>query len=140
MFGSSRNSECGSSTAVFKGSKHPYEAAQFALWLNTSDEALTMLNQSANLYPAAKSGLELPALKEGVEFYGGQPIYDVFAEASAQVSPDFIWGRTMTQVYNDTSDGFKGAVTGNGTLTEALTSAQQSTINALEAQSIPVNK
>ncbi|GEP26589.1 extracellular solute-binding protein [Cryobacterium levicorallinum] len=130
----------GSSTAVFKGSKHPYEAAQFALWLNTSDEALTMLNESANLYPAAKSGLELPALKEGVEFYGGQPIYDVFAEASAQVSPDFVWGPTMTQVYNDTSDGFKGAVTGNGTLTEALTSAQQSTINALEAQSIPVNK
>ncbi|TFB53405.1 sugar ABC transporter substrate-binding protein [Cryobacterium tagatosivorans] len=130
----------GSSTAVFKGSKHPYEASKFALWLNTSDEALTMLNKAANLYPAAKSGLELPALKEGVPFYGDQAIYDVFAEASAQVSPDFVWGPTMTQVYNDASDGFKAAVSGNGTLTEALNATQKSTIAALTAQAIPVKK
>jgi len=130
----------GSSTAVFNGSKHPYEAATFALWLNTSDEALTMLNEGANIYPAAKSGLELPVLAEGVEFYGNQPIYDVFATASAEVSNDFNFGPTMTQTYNDVSDGFKGAVTGSGTLTEALQSAQSSTIDALKAQSIPVKE
>jgi multiple sugar transport system substrate-binding protein len=130
----------GSSTAIFKGSKHPAEAAKFAMWLNTSDEALTMLNQGANLYPAAKSGLELPALKAGVDFYGGQAIYDVFSMASAQVSPDFVWGPTMTQVYNDVSDGFKGAVTGSGTLLDALTAGQASTIAALKAQSIPVKE
>ena len=33
----------GSSIAVFKGTDHLYEAAKFALWLNTSDEALTAL-------------------------------------------------------------------------------------------------
>lgn len=130
----------GSSTAIFKGSKHPAEAAKFAMWLNTSDEALTMLNQGANLYPAAKSGLELPALKAGVDFYGGQAIYDVFKEASAQVSPDFVWGPTMTQVYNDVSDGFKSAVTGSGTLEDALKAGQASTIAALKAQSIPVKE
>ena len=54
----------GSSTAVFKGSEHVYEASKFALWLNTSDEALTMLNQAANLYPATKAGADLPALKD----------------------------------------------------------------------------
>jgi multiple sugar transport system substrate-binding protein len=130
----------GSSTAVFTGSEHPYEAAQFALWLNTAEESLTMLNESANLYPAAKAGLELPVLQEGVEFYGGQPIYDVFSEASGQVSSDFIWGPTMTQTYNDVSDGFKAAVSGTGTLGEALESAEKSTIGALEAQAIPVAK
>ncbi|WP_198417655.1 ABC transporter substrate-binding protein [Cryobacterium fucosi] len=130
----------GSSTAVFKGSKHPYEAAKFALWLNTSDESLTMLNKSANLYPAAKSGLELPALKAGVPFYGDQAIYDEFAIASAQVSPDFVWGPTMTQTYNDVSDGFKAAVSGKGTLAEALKVGQANTIAAMTAQSIPVNK
>ena len=130
----------GSSTAVFNGSEHPYEAAQFALWLNTSDEALTMMNEGANIYPAAKSGLELPVLAEGVEFYGNQPIYDVFATASAEVSNDFNFGPTMTQTYNDVSDGFKGAVTGSGTLAAALESAQTSTIDALKAQSIPVSE
>jgi multiple sugar transport system substrate-binding protein len=128
----------GSSTAVFTGSEHPYEAAQFALWLNSSSESLTMLNESANLYPAAVEGLDLPVLKEGVEFYGDQPIYDVFAEASGQVSADFVWGPTMTQTYNDVSDGFKAAVSGNGTLAEALSDGQSATIDALKAQSIPV--
>lgn len=128
----------GSSIAVFKGTDHLYEAAKFALWLNTSDEALTILNEQAQIYPATEAGLELPVLKEGVEFYGGQAIYDVFAEASAQVSPDFVWGPTMTQTYADVSDGFKAAASGSSTLMEALEKGQSSTIDALEAQSIPV--
>ena len=128
----------GSSIAVFKGTDHLYEAAKFALWLNTSDEALTALNESANNYPATTAGLELPSLQKGVDFYGGQKIYDVFAEAASQVNPDFVWGPTMTQTYADVSDGFQKAVTGNGTLLDALKSAQESTISTLKSQSIPV--
>ncbi|KAA9108439.1 ABC transporter substrate-binding protein [Microbacterium rhizomatis] len=128
----------GSSVAVFKGTKHLYEAAKFALWLNTSDEALTSLNKTAQIYPATTAGLKLPSLSEGVPFYGGQKIYDVFAEAATQVSPDFVWGPTMTQVYSDVSDGFKAAVSGTQTLEDALSNGQASTIKALEAQSIPV--
>ncbi|MGW4945111.1 ABC transporter substrate-binding protein [Actinoplanes sp. NPDC004185] len=130
----------GSSTAVFKGSKHPYEAAQFALWLNTSEEALTLLNEKAQLYPATKAGASLPALKKGVTFYGDQPIYDVFAEASGQVTPDFTWGPTMTATYANASDGFKAAVSGKGTLNDALTAAQASTIQTLKSQAIPVKE
>lgn len=130
----------GSSTAVFKGSKHPYEAAKFALWLNTSTEALTALNKLANLYPATKAGASLPPLSAGVDFYGGQRIYDVFATASTQVKSDFTWGPTMTQTYADTADGFKAAVSGKGTLLEALQSAQTSTITTLKSQAIPVKE
>lgn len=136
--GSAAGNWGGSSVAVFKGTEHLYEATKFALWLNTSDEALTALNTTANIYPATTAALELDALKQGVDFYGGQPIYDVFAEAAEQVNPDFVWGPTMTQTYSDISDGFQGAVTGQGTLLKALESAQQSTISTLEAQSIPV--
>ncbi|GIE88739.1 ABC transporter substrate-binding protein [Actinoplanes regularis] len=128
----------GSSTAVFKGSKHPYEAAQFAIWLNTSQEALTLLNEKANLYPATKDGATLPALGKGVDFYGGQKIYDVFAAAATQVTPDFTWGPTMTSTYASASDGFKAAVSGSGTLLDALKKAQTTTIDNLKSQSIPV--
>jgi multiple sugar transport system substrate-binding protein len=130
----------GSSTAVFKGSKHVYEAAQFALWLNTSEEALTLLNAKANLYPATKAGATLPALSKGVAFYGDQKIYETFAQASGQVSPDFVWGPTMTATYASASDGFKAAVSGKGTLTDALTAAQASTIETLKSQAIPVKE
>ncbi|WDG18593.1 ABC transporter substrate-binding protein [Microbacterium sp. Clip185] len=130
----------GSSIAVLKGSKHPYEASKFALWLNTSDEALTALNKAANIYPATTEGLKLPSLAEGVDFYGGQKIYDVFAQAATEVTPDFVWGPTMTQTYADVSDGFKAAVSGSGTLADALQKGQDSTIKTLESQSIPVQK
>lgn len=130
----------GSSTAVLKGSEHVYEATKFALWLNTSEEALTALAEAANLYPATTAGLKLPVYADGVDFYGGQKIYDVFAEAATQVSPDFVWGPTMTQTYADVSDGFKGAVSGRGTLADALKDAQTSTVDALKSASIPVTE
>ncbi|MEU7821649.1 extracellular solute-binding protein [Catellatospora sp. NPDC049133] len=128
----------GSSTAVFKGSKHPYEAAKFALWLNTSEEALTLLNQKANLYPATKAGANLPALATGVAFYGDQKIYEIFAKASAQVPAGFTWGPAMTATYANASDGFKAAVSGKGTLVDALTGAQTFTVQTLKNQAIPV--
>ena len=130
----------GSSVAVFKDTEHPYEAAEFALWLNTSEEALTALNKSANIYPATKDGLKLPVLQEGVDFYGGQKIYDVFAESAAEVIPDFTWGPTMTQTYTDVSDVFKAAVSGSCTLSDALAKGQEATIKALKAQAIPVKE
>jgi len=130
----------GSSTAVLTGSEHPYEAAQFALWLNTDDEALTMLNKEANLYPATKDGLTLPVLSEGVEFYGNQKIYDIFADAANQTNADFTWGPTMTQTYADVADGFGEVLGGKGTLGDALATGQTKTVAALEAAAIPVNK
>jgi multiple sugar transport system substrate-binding protein len=130
----------GSSTAVLTGSDHPYEAAQFALWLNTDPEALTALNKEANLYPATKDGLSLPVLGEGVEFYADQKIYDVFADAANQTNADFTWGPTMTQTYADVADGFGEVLGGKGTLGDALKTGQTKTIAALEAAAIPVNK
>ncbi len=130
----------GSTTAVLKGSDHPYEAAQFALWLNTDADALTAMNRTANIYPATIAGGSLPVFGEGLEFYGGQNIYEVFAEAGNNVDPNFTWGPTMTQVYNDVADGFSAAVSGNGTLLDALTAGQASTIAALKAASIPVKE
>lgn len=130
----------GSSTAVLKGSDHPYEAAQFALWLNTDPEALALANELGGLYPASKEGATLPVFTAEQEFYGGQKIYDVFSEASEWVIPNFVWGPTMTQTYTDVSDGFGTALSGGGTLLDALTAGQQSTIEALKAQSIPVKE
>lgn len=130
----------GSTTAVLKGSKYPYEAAKFALWLNTDADALTSMNKTANIYPATTEGQKLPVFSEGLEFYGGQKIYEVFAQAAADTNPDFIWGPTMTQTYTDVADGFSGVLSGSGTVAEALKNGQDKTIAALKAQSIPVKE
>lgn len=127
----------GSSSVVFKNSKHPAEASKFIVWLNTSSEALSELNKVANLYPAATSGSKLPALNEGVPYYGNQKIYQDFAKAGKNIQP-FTWGPTMTQTYSDVSDGFGAAESGQGTLLSALAAGQVKTIAALKAQAIPV--
>ncbi|MEG9248986.1 extracellular solute-binding protein [Arthrobacter sp. Soc17.1.1.1] len=128
----------GSSTAVLKGSDHPAEAAKFALWLNTDPEALALANELGGIYPAAKSATDLEAFAGGVDYYGGQKIYEVFADASSNVDPNFTWGPTMTQTYTDVSDGFGAAIGGSGTLMDALETGQQKTIDSLKSQSIPV--
>lgn len=129
----------GSTTAVFAGTEHAYEASQFALWLNTDPASLEILNTEGGLYPASTAGQDLPTLTEGVEFYGGEPIFDVFTEASGQVDTDFTWGPTMTDTYTALSDGFTAALNGQGTLSDALGAAQTSSVDALRAQGIQVD-
>ena len=116
------------------------EAAQFALWLNSDADSLTAMNRTANIYPATVDGGDLPIFAEGLEFYGGQKIYEVFAEAAANVNPNFTWGPTMTQTYTDVADGFSAALAGNQTILDALVDGQSKTIAALKAQAIPVKE
>jgi multiple sugar transport system substrate-binding protein len=128
----------GSTTAVIAGTGAPAEAARFALWLNTDPEALAMANELGGLFPAANAGEDLPALQGGVEFYGGQEIFSIFQEASGNVDTDFTWGPTMTDTYTAMSDGFTAALNGQGTLSEALTAAQEASRQSLEDQGVQV--
>jgi multiple sugar transport system substrate-binding protein len=128
----------GSTTAVLSSSKHPAEAAQFALWLNTDPQALAMENELGGLYPAATAGQSMSSLQQGVDFYGGQKIFDVFGEAAGQVNTDFTWGPTMTDTYTAMSDGFTAALNGQGTLSDALDAAQAKSVDSLKAQGVKV--
>ncbi|MFJ8846688.1 ABC transporter substrate-binding protein [Streptomyces cyaneofuscatus] len=128
----------GSTTAVLAGGKHPAEAAKFALWLNTDAKALEILNREGGLYPAAKAGLELPVLQQPVDFYGKQKVFDVFAEASANVDTDFTWGPTMTDTYRFLSDGTAKATGGDSTLAEVLKETDAQSAESLRKQSLDV--
>ena len=128
----------GSTTSVLKDSEAPYEATQFALWLNTSPESLEILNKECGLYPATKNGNELEALQQPSEFFGGQNIFEVFGQAGGQVDEEFAWGPTMTQTYSDLADGFGRALNGNGTLGEAVDQAQEKTVSTMKQQSLQV--
>ncbi|MEU5363942.1 sugar ABC transporter substrate-binding protein [Streptomyces sp. NPDC005925] len=129
----------GSTTAVLGGSKHPAEAAEFALWLNTDPEALAILNREGGLYPAAKAGLDLPALQQPVGFYGKQKIFDVFARASANVDTGFTWGPTMTDTYRYLSDGTASVIGGKNTLADVLKQTDTQSAASLRKQALDVS-
>lgn len=128
----------GSTTAVLKGTEHPYEAAQFALWLNTNPEALELLNKEGGLYPATTAGLELPPLQRTQPFFGDQNIFDTFAEAAQNVDQAWAWGPIMTTTYSNLADGFGGALNGNSTLSEAIAGAQEATVDEMTQQGLEV--
>jgi multiple sugar transport system substrate-binding protein len=127
----------GSSVAFMKGSQHLYEATEFNIWLNTDPQALALENSLGGLYPAATSGLRLPALTQGVPFYNNQKIFDVFADSSNHIDTSFEWGPTQKTVNLALQDAMAKAAAGTGTLSDALATAQSTALSSMKSQAIP---
>lgn len=127
----------GSTAVVFNNTKHPYEAAEFAAWAFSNLDALKLNNKYGGQFPASTEGQQqLPALTQGLDYYGGQKVWELFAKSSEGVDPSFQWGPTMTKTYSDLGDGIGKAVNGQGTLADALGTAQQKTVDTLKSQGL----
>jgi len=127
----------GSTVAFMKGSKHLYESVKFNTWLNSDPEALALENKLGGLYPAAKAGLQLPALSKGVPYYNNEKIFDVFADSSTKIDTGFTWGPTQKTVNLALQDAMAKAAAGDGTLDDALAKAQAAALKSMKAQAIP---
>jgi multiple sugar transport system substrate-binding protein len=128
----------GSTTVVFKDSKHPAQAAQFAEWLNTNPQSITGLITKGGLYPADLAGQQQPAANSPVPFYGGQNIWQVFQADGKLVNTTFQWGPIMNTTFTQMSDGFGKATGGSETLAQALASTQSQTIATMKSQGFSV--
>ena len=128
----------GSTTVVFKDSKHPAQAAQFAEWLNTNQRSITGLITQGGLYPADLAGEQQPAANSPVAFYGGQNIWQVFEAGGKLVNTSFQWGPIMSTTFTQMQDGFGKATSGSGTLTQVLASTQSQTIASMKQQGFSV--
>jgi multiple sugar transport system substrate-binding protein len=129
----------GSTTVVFKSSRYPKEATEFAIWLNTNQQSLDEMIKGNNIYPAYQPALDSPLVSGPNAFFGNQIIGQVFKEDSTHVNANFQWGPTIDQVYNDLSDNFANAINGHGTLTDALNTVQQSTVTFMKKQGFNVS-
>ncbi|MFE1798701.1 MULTISPECIES: ABC transporter substrate-binding protein [unclassified Streptomyces] len=128
----------GSTVAFMKGGKHLYESVEFNTWLNTDPEALALENKLGGLYPAANAGLQLPALSKGVPYYNNEKIFDVFADSSKNIDTSFTWGPTQKTVNLALQDAMAKAAAGDGTLSDALSAAQNAAVKSMKDQAIPV--
>ncbi len=127
----------GSTTVVFKSTKHPQEASTFAQWISANEQS-ALLEFNSGAYPALLSALSSPTLNSPQPFFGNQVINQVFSTSSKQVNVNFQWGPSMQQVYNDMGDQFANAVNGHGTLSDGLNAVQQSTITYMKKQGFTV--
>jgi multiple sugar transport system substrate-binding protein len=128
----------GSSTALLKGASYPEEALKFALWLNTDPESIDLLIAGGYGWPAAKGAFSGSALDKPYEFFGGQRINEVFAEADENIDKSWKWIPTTTAMYENLNQGFRAAVAGQGSFADSVRAAQTKTVADLKAKDLQV--
>lgn len=127
----------GGALSVFKGSLHPYEAAQFAYWVGNDPEAMKILKDAIGIYPVSKTLLESPEFKKKDPYFGGQVIFDDLSQATANLAP-VTWGPSMSTTYAAISDAFSSSLAESQTgLSSALKQAQTKVLENLKRQGIP---
>lgn len=129
----------GSTLAVMKTTQHPAEAAELAIWLTTNPEATALYTTKQFLFPTLSALLESPDYAgQKSDFYGGQPVNEVFAKSAQAVDLGFEWSPFQDYLYQAMSDEFGAALGGNGTLSDAFDRIQASVVTFAQDQGFTV--
>ncbi|WP_432492273.1 ABC transporter substrate-binding protein [Kineococcus auxinigenes] len=111
----------GSTDAVVASTDNPIAAAELARWINVEPEPAMTLATEQFLFPPSQQILEDPAFLDAApEFYGGQQVNRVFAEASEQVNTEFGWLPFMDYVYSTYEDTVGPAISERGDMVAAF--------------------
>lgn len=128
----------GSGTIVTTGSKHPEAAKEFAIWLNTSGEALDAYIQYASIWPAAISGRELEGLQQAPEFMSNQPDFYELASEIDERTLATTWGPNVAATWSSFTNEFSEVVSSGGSFRAALEAVDEATRSDLATQGFSV--
>jgi multiple sugar transport system substrate-binding protein len=128
----------GAAVVVLANADAPEAAAEFASWLNGSDDTQEALITVGGLFPSTLNGLESPALLQESEYYGGQIINEVFIESAEQTPATWVEGPNYGTIQTAILDEFAKVVAGEQTFLEALDIAQAAAVADLEARGLSV--
>jgi multiple sugar transport system substrate-binding protein len=131
----------GSTVAVMKASQHPKEAAEFTQWLNTDPKiTLDLTNpDKAGLFPVTLATLSDAEWSDVTyDFWSGQAIHQVMAEAAQQVDPSFGWSPFTSFVYSTYADDLTKVRAGEMTFEQAMQDLQTQCVAYAEDQGFTV--
>jgi multiple sugar transport system substrate-binding protein len=92
-------------------------------------------------WPAIKDISAIASLQDDptvFAFYGGQDIWDTFAESDANVASRWQWPPLVSSLYTAITDNMKAAIDSGRPITEAFTEAQADMVAALTDAGISV--
>lgn len=129
----------GSAYPVFSQSRHPKQAAIFALWLNDTMASWNITKTAPSLlFPSYKPLLQSPSfLNLTVPISGNSHPYVVFSHSAAK-APYVNWPPIMTEAGNDATTAFAGILNGKETLPAAFKSFQQTLVNYAKSEGFHV--
>lgn len=131
----------GSTIAVMKASAHPTEAAEFAQWLNTDPKITLGLTNpdKAGLFPVTLATLSNSEWSDvPYDYWSGQAIHQVMAEAAQQVDPNFGWSPFTSFVYSTYADDLTQVRAGSMTFEQAMQDMQDKCVAYAKDQGFTV--
>ena len=125
----------GSTFAVTKDCPNPEAAMEFIEWQVSHPDALRarLSSGTSSQYPAAPALVDVGSAAFDRAYYGGQDIYSLFRTEAAKIRDGWTWGPRMSATQRVLQDGFARAGAGQGTLLDAVRSAQDGTMPDLVA-------
>jgi multiple sugar transport system substrate-binding protein len=130
----------GSSYPVFKGSKHPQQAATFAMWLNSSPAAWKItITPASSLFPSYEPTLNSQSFDSTLEAPSGSSHpFKVFSTAGKKTG-SVQWPPFMTEALNDATTDLAPAMAGKQTLKQGLATLQAHLVAYAKAQGFSVS-
>lgn len=122
----------GSGVAVMKGCQFPEQAMEFNNWFNTQIDDLA----SQGLVVAALGDVETPEALQ--KFYGDQEVYTELAAANANMSSDFGYMPFFSAVGAQMTEAAAAAGSGAQPVANIFTVAQDTSIQVLKDNGLPV--
>ncbi|HEY0259728.1 MAG TPA: extracellular solute-binding protein [Lacisediminihabitans sp.] len=128
----------GSAVIITKGSKHPKEAAEFAKWLNASEQGAKLILNTVNAYPAAISGQKAaeasnpPALMPQQKDY-----YTLAAKISSETIP-VTWGPDVNVAQTTFTDALNKAIAAGTPWRDAFKATQTAVVKDLKSSGFKV--
>lgn len=119
----------GSALIVSENSDHPEEAAEFAKWLNASEEGNKQLIDTQSLFPASIVGQELTTENDPPSL---MPQQTDFYEVAAQIASDTIpvtWGPNVSLASSVFEDELNKAISDGTPWRDAFVATQQAVID-----------
>ncbi|WP_329124420.1 ABC transporter substrate-binding protein [Streptomyces sp. NBC_01465] len=132
----------GSTFAVTKDCRHPEAAMEFIEWQVASADSLRarLTSGASSQYPAAHGLVAAGRKAFDRKYYSGQDIYTLFEQEAPKIRDGWVWGPRMSATNSVLQDRFARVSAGQGTLTEALSAAQQGTMPDLKALGLSVTE
>lgn len=128
----------GSTDAVTTQSKYPAQAAEFAEWLNTNQQSVSMLTSKLYLFPTQNTVLNSPSFDTAISFYGGQKVNQVFTASAQRVNTSFQWSPFQDYVFTQLQDQLGSAVNGKISFPQAIQNTQKTVVSYAQAQGFTV--
>lgn len=130
----------GSSYPVFTSSKHPAQAAEFAMWLNSTMKAWNITVKSPSLlFPTYKPKLEEPTFTSTLATPSGTSHpFKVFAAAAKNLK-SVEWPPFMTEVLTLSTTDLAPVLSGKETLEQGMAKLQSDVVSYAKAQGFIVS-